>query len=851
MVRATRVSASNASSLLLTGTRADGVVGDYALSSDTLTAIIDAPGLDEELGQPEQRHRGSSGGTLIDLAPPGGKDALSQVLQLVGFDPELRVHYQTVEVQEGGKALHAVGRILDPERKVGVALDEDDFVEQIVVSTTWRMWDHQPWLLVETQVANQTTRPVELDPIVDLFVTDGVGAVPFVPSPGVGYEILDGRSVLCPWLVLDADPKLPGAFAVLALEDGSLTVMADHDIDGRVRGVFVGREDRNKDAIAPGEQRVWSRRYTTSPGADMTGVVRNVLELLGAQSGSYHLELGISEGSDVDLELDRSRRARATFHRLDPARYLDDEGRIRDGGVMPMATAWIDGDDPWIRSWLSLGRYAVEIESAGYHDEPHEIEVQRDLEDYGLLALGEEPTSAVTVHLVDAAAQPNTRPVRLTVVGLGGTLDPDLGRWGLAGSELAAGRRVWTDADALELSLPDGSYRLIASRGPLHPIAVAEIRVPIDQAIELILSGGEIDGAGFVEADPFTASRGSIFGGDTAEDIAFALCAEGLELVVRAEAGGGEDAVTGCDGMQAVTGALATLDVPRTGVATGDGWMLGFPVDVSLRGAAMRPGDWLDRAWEAGALVTTVLAPRARGAAGAAAGMLHARGFERSRIDDGDANRFLRETSEQGTGALDGGSLELISAHDPWHSAAVLQDWFVLLQAGYELYPVAASHSSWLAHDQPGAARTLVLTEAEALDDRISAFAEGRTVATSGPVLEASLTCGDAQAGPGQTITAARDETCSLSIRLRAASWVPVDRLRVFQDGQEIWSSAVEQDGPLDFGHSLALSASSSWFVVDAGRPDDPPEGDFANVYPDMPVYAVTAPIVLDTTTSR
>jgi hypothetical protein len=851
MVRATRVGVDNADQLLLSGLRADGLPGDYALTNDSLTAIIDATGLDEDRDRPEQRHRGSSGGTLIDLAPPGGRDALPQVLQLVGFDPQLRVHYQSVTVEEGGKAIHAVGRILDPERKIGVALDEHDLIEQVVVSTTWRMWDHQPWVQVETQVANQTSRPVELDPIVDLFVTDGQGAVPFVPSPGVGYDLPEGRTVLCPWLVLDADPGLPGAFAVLALEDGSLAVMAERDLDGRVRGVFVGKEDRAKDAIAPGDQRSWTRRYTASPGQDMTGVVRNVLELLGQQAGSYYLELGLSEGSDVRLDLGRSRQARATFHRLDPARYLDQEGRIRDGGVLPMATAWVGEGEATLETWLSLGRYAVEIESAGYRGEPRELEVQAELEEYGALALGEEALDTVQLRMVRADGQPNERPVRITVLGLGGTPQPELGRWQLAGEALSAGRRIWTDAGAVELRLPEGSYRLHVSQGPRYPLSTVELRTPLSEEITLSLPEAVIDGAGFVEADPFTASQGSIFGGDEAEDIAFALCGEGLELAVRAEAGGGEDAVSGCDGLQGVTGALATLDVPRTGVAGGDGWMVGFPVETSLPAAVMRPGAWLDEAWESGATITTVLAPRARGAAGAAAGMLHARGFERDRIDDGEANRFLRETSELGTGALDGGSLELISARDPWHSATVLQDWLALRQAGYDLFPVAASHSSWLEHDLPGGARTLILTDAEGLEERLEAFAQGRTVATSGPVLGVTLRCGGAQVGPGETLAVARGVDCTLDVHLQAASWVPVDRLRVFQDGQEFWSTAVEQDGELDALYSLPLLASSSWFVVDAGRPDVQPEGDYADVYPGMPVYAVTAAIVLDTATAR
>jgi len=848
MVRATRVSATNADELLLVGVRADGRVGDYAITNGSLTAVIDAPDIDEDLDVDVQQHRSPSGGTLIDLAAPGGKDALPQILQVVGFDPALRVLYQVATVESDGKEIHAIGRILDPERKIGVALDDDDLVEQLVVSTTWRMWDRVPWIEVETVVTNNTGRSVELDPIADLIITDGVGGAPYVPLPGLGYELEPGVELLTPWLVLDADPELPGAMAVLSLETEDLWVMPEQDLDGRVRGVYVGVEDQMKDAIATGEQRGWTRRYTASAGLDMTGVTQNVLELLAQQTGSRHLALGFSEGCTVQLDLDVPRRARATFHRVDPARYVDDEGNVRDGGVMPITTAWSDGDDPGVDTWLSLGRYAVEIESAAFRSEVVEIDVQHDLVEYGIAAVGDEPLTTVELSLLDSTGQGNIEPLRLDVVGLGGTEDPELGRYGQVGDELAAGRRVWTDAEHISLRLPDGAYRFILSRGPRFPLASAEIRVPVDTALELTVPSPVIEGGAWVEADPFSASRSSIFGGDTAEDIAFAMCAEGIELLVRAEAGGGDDAVAGCEGQQVVTGALAPMDVPRTGASAGDGWIVGFPIDDELPTSGMRPGTWLDQAWGAGAQVTAVLAPRARGAAGAASGMFHARGFERSRVDDGDANRFLREASEDGTYALDATALEIISAHDPWHSSNVLQDWLALLQAGYLMAPVASSHSSWLAHDHPGAARTLIATDALELEERLAALADGRTIATSGPVLEVVLRGDRGEAGPGESLAAPSGETLELEVRLRAADWVPVERLRVFRDGDEIHSVIIEQDGVLDITETFEVAGGAgSWLVVDAGRPELEPGGDFALVNPGMPAYAVTAPIVLDT----
>ena len=654
--------------------------------------------------------------------------------------------------------------------------------------------------------------------------------------------------MLTPWVVFDADPGLPGAFAVLSLESEFLSVLPDMDIDGRVRGVFLGVEDQAKDAITPGEQRSFTRRYTASAGDDMAGVTKNVLELLGMQSGSRYLQLGISEGSEVRVELDVPRQARASFHRLDPARYLDQEGKIRDGGVMPMTTAWTDGVDPGLGTWLSLGRYAVEIESAGYQGQVCELDVQAGLEDYGLLSLGTEPLHPIRLQLHDDAGLPNDLPLRISVVGLGGTPDPQLGRFDQAPGQLAAGRRIWTDADELELRLPEGAYRFIASRGPRFPLASAELRVPVDASLDLTLEAAVIDAVGRVDADPFTASWASIFGGDEAADIAFALCAEGIDFTVRAEVGGGGGATPGCEGQQVVSGSLATLDVPRTGTSMGDGWMVGFPVQDELPAAGLGPGSWLDLAHDAGAQVTAILAPRAKGAAGAASGMFHARGLERDHIDDGEANRFLREASERGTVALDAGAIEILSARDPEHTAQALQDWLALLQAGYPLFPIAASHSSWLQHDLPGAARTLVLTQAETIEGRLADLASGHVLVSSGPVLEAELRGAAGLAGPGDTLIAQPGEGFELDIRLRAADWVPVDRVRVFQDGVEVWSSPIDEQGAIDITRTIRLqSAGPGWVVVDAGRPEEQPSGDFALVYPRMPIYAATAPIYLDT----
>lgn len=846
MVRASRITTGNADGLLLAGDRADGDIGHYAITNGLLTAVIDDVGFHEDFGIARQHHRAPSGGTALDLAPVGARDSLRQIVHVINYDPDIRVYYQVVEIVEEGRALQAMGRILDPDRSLGVALDEDDLVEQIVVTTTWRAWDRQPWIEVETEVTNQTGRGVDLGPVCDLLVTDGDGLDAFVPSPGVGFELVEGDRVLAPWVAFAGNDSALGSLGVLSLDDQHVYVTSDEDRGGRVRGVMVGPYSAVKNTLAPGEQRSWTRRWTATPGKDLGGVTENVLALLSEQPGSFYVQLGMSDAVTVNLDVQPVQPTRAVFERIDPDRFLDQAGQLQDGGVMPMSTACSVGTDGTLSTALPPGVYQVTVDAAGSSGEAFEILVSAGLEQYESVTVGDN-LHPLEVTLTRSGGVPNADPVRLTVVGLGGTQDPELGRFELAQGSLAAGRRVWTSASTVELSLPEGAYRLVASQGLEAALSVAELRVPDTEQLQLVLEEPEDMAAGWISVDPFSASAGSLFGSDTASNVASALCAEGIDLVVRAEAGGGESAVQGCESQQAVTGALGTLDVPRSGAAEGDGWYVAFPHHGHQLGPGMAPGSWLDLAWEAGAQVTVILAPRAPGAAGAASGLFHARAFERDAVNDGKLNRFLRETSEAGTRVTDATGVEVLSPRDPWRTDKVLADWYALLEGGYDLAPFGSSHAAWLARDNPGAARTMVFADGESTEERLAAMAEGRVYATSGPLLDVSVEGPRGSALPGQALDVLSGETIEVHVRLRAQDWVPVDRVRVLMGGQEVWSVELEADGSLEFTDSVPLLvADEAWLVVDAGRPSTAPEGDYARVYPDMPAYAVTAPIWLE-----
>ncbi len=848
MVRATRISASNAGSLLLQGPRADGQVGDYALVNESFVAIIDAPGHDSDLGIPLQRHRAPTGGSLLDLGLYGVQDGLVQILQVLDYDPDLRVYYQVVEVTEQGRAIKATGRVLDPDRKLGVALDEHDLVEGLVVSTTWRMWDQENWVETETVLSNQAGRSIDIGAICDMVVTDGRGLQPFVPSPGWGFELSNRLPVTVPWVAFAGSEGAPGSYAILAPEEHTVQVVSYADRDGRVRTVLVGTDAQVKDEIRPGEQRSWTRRTTGRAGAGLSSVTQSVLDQLGEVWGSYFLELGLRGTAHAELLLDPAVAGQLVVHRTDPDRFVNVTGSVQQGGVLPISALELGPDSASESLWLPPGSYDLQLQAPGYLPGPYSF-VLSSSGGESAVSLEGEGTVPVQVQVLGSDGLELDEAARLTVSGLGGTPDPDLERYSLvSGAAVSAvgGNRAWFTDGSIELSLPAGSYRLLASRGHRHPLAVAEISVPTTQQATLAFQSEAMSAGEYSSLEPVVASDASIIGGDSIEDIALALCAEDLDAWVRAEAGQVADAEARCSGQQAIRGLLGTLDVPRAGAAEGDGWMVAFPLDEGHAGPGLLPGAWLDRAWQNGALVTGILAPRARGAGGAAAGMFRARDFDRDAIDDGSANRFLRETSALGTHALDGAGLEVLSARDPWNTQDVVQDYFALLNEGYTVFPLGSSQPSWLRVDQPGAARTMVHSGQGDSDDLAAAAAAGLVYATSGPLLHLTVLGPEGSAMPGQTIELRGADSVQVQLQVSAPSWIPVERVRILLDGREAWAAEPEVTDGVRLSETIDLElVEGSWLVVDVGYSDQAPTGDYARIYPDSPVYAITAPIWL------
>ncbi len=206
------------------------------------------------------------------------------------------------------------------------------------------------------------------------------------------------------------------------------------------------------------------------------------------------------------------------------------------------------------------------------------------------------------------------------------------------------------------------------------------------------------------------------------------------------------------------------------------------------------------------------------------------------------------------------------------------RDWFSLLSQAYgnsargtiPFIPgtgVSDSHQNTL--EAAGYFRTYVLgvgDEPAALDD--SAFNEavrgGRMLATSGPYIEFSLRdASGAEAGLGETFAPATQEV-TLSIRVTAAPWIPVEEVRVVSPAFEASfdadsdpavrtprrESSVSRRDLLRLEHEVTVPLSSdTWFLVEAGAPLDPVPVADPVLDPIVPGYVAlgfTNPIFVD-----
>jgi hypothetical protein len=148
---------------------------------------------------------------------------------------------------------------------------------------------------------------------------------------------------------------------------------------------------------------------------------------------------------------------------------------------------------------------------------------------------------------------------------------------------------------------------------------------------------------------------------------------------------------------------------------------------------------------------------------------------------------------------------------------SVMRDWINMINAGRSIAPMGNSDSHTVEANFAGIPRTYVRVD-DSSPEQISpievtdAIRRGAVLATTGPFITVLANGG----GPGDLVTPT-DDLVELSIGVQAAPWIPVDRIRVLADGDQIFMFDLAEDGytpPLAIGPLSIQPHEDAWITV-------------------------------------
>jgi hypothetical protein len=393
---------------------------------------------------------------------------------------------------------------------------------------------------------------------------------------------------------------------------------------------------------------------------------------------------------------------------------------------------------------------------------------------------------------------------------------------------------VWSASGSAELPIEPGAYTVMASHGPAYEIDVRHgvlLEPGVTGTLELVLERAR-EPDGWVMMDSHLHGVFTQHGEATAIERVITEATEGLDVAIATDHNFiGDYAPAG----ERAGLARRLLNVSGVELTTRNGhhciWPL--PPDPTRgRGSTVPATSSLDEAYayfrEQGASVFTVA---------------HGAGYFANAGYDARTGRVSRpERFSWGFNAMElhngkgwGGGAELI----PLFSS--------LINHGHRIAPVAASDSHTRAFEA-GVARTYVrLGDAPRDAAAVAAAVIGlHTVASTGPFV--ALDAGGA--GPGDRVALDEAGGVTLKIAVRAASWQPIERVYLYENGveQQHWDASttpavgLQAGRALWFEHELRLTPSAdSWYSIEAAG-----NADLAPVIVDSHPWAYTAPLFID-----
>jgi hypothetical protein len=508
----------------------------------------------------------------------------------------------------------------------------------------------------------------------------------------------------------------------------------------------------------------------------------------------------------------------------------------------------VDVTDPWavLRSakghgiddgtddigWLDLD---------GVPDGEHELVVTADRPGWHATARGRfvvaTGANRVDLHVVDGDGS----PVAARIVVLGDDGSPFA--WPEAIDQRARdhGASVFTMDGEAHVDLDDGRWRILGVRGIRDD--VADVTIDLSGPADVVLVVPRVidlpDAAGDLHVH--TARSGDAFVPDR---LRFAsLAATGLDVLAITDHG--KVASVGGFFPDPDEGGPLVIDGIESDVGAGesDGHLLAFPQVSAPVDAGADVAGWLDALRGSGAEVVQLAHPRGIEFAPGEGlkhthALLHDRGYQPGEPLDSAENAWLLAPNAAGTRPLDLDALEVINRFSVEGWLEVRTDWFSWLNQGHFVTGTGNSDSHAADLERAGLPTNLVRCDPCDVPGFARAVKAGRVRVSTGPIVDVRV--GDA--GPGDLVTSAAPVAM---ITVRAASWVPVDELRMVVDGEVVRAEPVpdvrDARGVLDYAVAWPVPLDEDgWVLVEAGIPIDDRPG--TRVVPRPGLYGLVAP---------
>lgn len=358
---------------------------------------------------------------------------------------------------------------------------------------------------------------------------------------------------------------------------------------------------------------------------------------------------------------------------------------------------------------------------------------------------------------------------------------------------------VYAAEGSVDLLMPEGTYRVYATRGFEYGLAEAELRLAPDENKTVSLSlNREVDTTGYLAADTHIHTLTHSGHGDaTTLERLVSIAGEGVEIPIATDHNYHTDFQSLAD--EGGIGARFQ-SIIGTEFTTSVGHFNAFPVDVEAPLADDKLEGW--RALVEGLRQT----PGVR--------VVICNHPRRPSFEEGPWGKLgLNPISGElpsGSEWLGVDALEVVNANElPDEPLANFSDWFALLNRGHRLAAVAGSDSHTI--DQPvGQARTYVKSPdddpKQADIEQISEnFRAGRLLLSLGLMVDATLNTrfqvGDLAELDGDVL--------DVEIEVVGPRWVRADRVAVFLNGTRVWDAPVshEPEDIIKFSETVRLPA--------------------------------------------